>query len=447
MKNHIGTKLKIGLAAIASLALAPAGKGQAVDSLLNKLVEKGVLTQTEAKDLKEQVNSDFSKAYQVKTGLPDWVTSLKLTGDVRGRFEGFYADAKSGTGEDLFKDRPRFRYRARLGLVATLVNDFEAGVRLSSSEPQENNFGGDPISGNTTFQNNASYKFVFLDRAYGKWSPKFGPLNTSTTIGKMENPFQVSEMVFDFDYSPEGIAQQFKFAINDANTLSLNLAGFVLDELGGDSDDPYLLGAQLRWNGKFTPMFDATVGLAAFLIDNEEALTPANIPNIGRGNRPGAQFNPIYVDAGFGITLQDFPAYRGSFPIRVTGEYLYNPAMDDRNQGFGAGFSLGKSGKKGTWEVSYKYKYIGADAWFDEFVDSDFGVLRPTVSGAGTLTAVSYASGTNVRGHVLRAAYSPSDAFTLGVAYSLTRLIDKSGAPDPDDLETGRLQVDALWRF
>lgn len=439
----------LGLAALASLAAAQCGRAQSADALLDKLVQKGVLTQQEAEELKEQADGDFTRAHQVKSGLPDWVTTLKLTGDLRGRFEGFYASPENADGNDIFKDRSRFRYRARIGVVATLMDNFEAGVRLSSSE-RSDNFGGDPISGNTTFADNGSYKFVFIDRAYGKWSPTFGALVSSTTIGKMENPFLVSDMVFDNDYSPEGIAQQFRFPVNDVHSLNLNLAGFVLDELSSDSDDPYLLGAQLRWTAKFNPMFDATIGVAGFMIDNEETLLtpPTNIPNIGRGNTStNAQFNPIVVDAGLGFTMESFPRYSGPFPIRIVGEYINNPAAEESNQGFMGGLSLGRAGKRGTWEVSYRYKYIGADAWFDEFPDSDFGTLRPAVSGAGALTGVDYRSGTNVRGHVFRASFSPSDAWTLGVTYFLTRLIGSGGAPEDADLETGRLQVDALWRF
>ena len=125
---------------------------------------------------------------------------------------------------------------------------------------------------------------------------------------------------------------------------------------------------------------------------------------------------------------------------------MENLAIDDRNQGFAFGATFGKAGKKGLWELSYRYKYQAANFWYEEFTDSDFGVLRPTVT-AGELTAVSYSSGTNLRGHVMRASYSPSDAMTLGVTYFLTENIDSGGAPDDGDLQTGRLQVDAMWRF
>lgn len=87
-----------------------------------------MLTEQEAKELKQEANQDFTKAYQVKSGLPEWVTSLKLGGDFRGRYEGFF-------GEDpAFKERTRLRYRVRAGLTATLKDNFEVGFRLTSDE-------------------------------------------------------------------------------------------------------------------------------------------------------------------------------------------------------------------------------------------------------------------------------------------------------------------------
>lgn len=452
MKRH--TKMaQYGIAAAAALMLAQSGQGQSADALLKKLVEKGVLTQKEADDLRKDTDANFTKAYNVRAGLPSWITSMKLSGDLRGRFESFYAHAEDADGNDLFKDRVRFRYRARIGVVAKMLDNLEAGVRLTSSDPAES-FGGDPISGNTTWQNNGAFKFVFIDRAYGKWAPTFGDLGVAITAGKMENPFVVSDMVFDPDYAPEGIAVQLGYNLNDQHSLKFNTAGFILDELSSDSDDPYLLGAQVRWDSKLTKALELTLGVSAFMIDNEEALTDTAVPNINRGNTRNvggaltAQFNPIWVDAGLTFNLDHFPAYSGPFPIRIVGEYMNNLAESDHNEGFAGGISFGKSGKKGQWDLSYRFKYVSANAWYEEFEESDFGALRPTVNPAnGALTAVSYNAGTNLRGHYLRASYSPSDAMTLGLNYILVEPIDSGGAANDEDLLTGRLQIDAMWRF
>lgn len=123
-------------------------------------------------------------------------------------------------------------------MVATIKDNFEVGLRLTSSEPT-GTVGGDPISGNTSFQDNASKKFIYLDMAYGKWSfINTKALTESITIGKMENPFVFSDMVFDGDYTPEGAGYNLTFRANDVHTLKLNAGAFVLDELGGDSKDP-----------------------------------------------------------------------------------------------------------------------------------------------------------------------------------------------------------------
>src|SRR5262245_57401665 len=221
------------LAAMAAGTVAAALYGvnvqaQSSDALLDKLVDKGILSVKEANDLRQEMDAGFRKSYQVKSGMPDWVTALKINGDFRARYEFFGSQNNSDLGNDgidnnnAFVDRHRFRYRLRLGMVATIKDNFEVGLRLTSSEANAG-FGGDPISGNTTFQDNGSKKFVFIDLAYAKWSfINTKPLTESITVGKMENPFTFSDMVFDPDYSPEGAAYNLVYRLNDVHTFKLN---------------------------------------------------------------------------------------------------------------------------------------------------------------------------------------------------------------------------------
>src|SRR5882762_5916540 len=130
--------------AAVSVALSTAAQAQSADALIDKLVEKGILTTKEANELREEADKNFTTSYQVKSGMPDWVTSLKFNGDFRGRLEGFYSDNSA------FVDRNRFRYRLRFGAVATIHNNFEVGLRLTSSDAAGGFTEGDPISGNTT---------------------------------------------------------------------------------------------------------------------------------------------------------------------------------------------------------------------------------------------------------------------------------------------------------
>ncbi|HOK76349.1 MAG TPA: putative porin [Verrucomicrobiota bacterium] len=140
--------------------------------------------------------------------------------------------------------------------------------------------------------------------------------------------------------------------------------------------------------------------------------------------------------------MDSVPMYSGPFPISLFGEYLNNPAAQSKNDGWAVGIVFGKSGKKGLWDISYQYRFLAADALYEEFTESDFGanyVAAPIGGSRG------YGNGTNVRGHIVRGQFSPYDHLTIAVTYFLTELIDET--PDLSDSGTGRLQVDATLKF
>jgi hypothetical protein len=333
---------------------------------------------------------------------------------------------------------------------------------LTSSEPTQNgNFGGDPIAGNTTFDSNASKKFVYVDLAYAKWSP----VNTrdwsgSTTFGKMENPFVFTSLVFDADYTPEGIGFQTAYRITDKHSARLNLGGFVLNEVGASSaTDVYMGGAQFLVNSTWSKQIATMVGVAGIgiLHADGQGLNNNEVPNVTRGNtrNPNGnlayQFNPIVGDSFITFTLDHFPLFNGAFPIRVGGEVIYNPAAPSSadNYGYTAGVQFGKSGKKGTWDVSYQYRWLGANAWYEEVVDSDFGALYQVAQPNSTTPPGAfpggYFAGTNVKGHMVRLTYSPYDPLTFTFSWYCTQLIDP--VPAGSDSDMNRVQADATWKF
>jgi hypothetical protein len=462
-------KLTPIVVALAAMSGGAAVHGQSADALIDKLVQKGILTTKEANDLRDEADKGFTQAYQVKTGLPDWVTSLRLGGDFRARYDGTYnpqLDPNAAAGTAPIDDRHRFRYRLRYGAVATLRDDFEVGFRLTSSEAQ-GTFGGDPISGNTSFADNGSKKFVFIDQAYARWNGLHtASLTGSLTVGKMENPFVFSEMIFDPDYTPEGAAINLAYNVAEGHVLKFNGAGFMLDELSGDANDPYLLGAQLRWDAVWMPKLQSSVGAALLSIVNakspfsNEGLSSANVPDVNGGNSRSATTTPaasttldntfttFVADASVTYNLESFPMYSGAFPIRVGGEYARNLLASSRNEAYSFGVTFGKSGKKGLWDLSYKYKELQGDFWYEELVDSDFGAFYQTSSKFATGTG--YKSGTNLRGHVVKAQYSLFDSFTLGATVFIANVIDTvAGGPIPAsyDSDVTRVQIDAIWKF
>jgi hypothetical protein len=293
--------------------------------------------------------------------------------------------------------------------------------------------------------------------------------------GKMENPFQVSEIVFDPDYTPEGIGFQLGYNISDKQALKFNGGLFSVLEVNqgaagppvtSGSKDTYLYGAQLRWESAWTPKWASSVGVGVYGLSDQQNLGSTTIPNVSQGNTrigvgalflPTSAFNPIATDASVTYTMESFPYYPGAFPVKLMGEYINNvagtpiPALGTgssgagkrRNEAYSIGMTLGKSGKKGTWDLTYKWKNLEANYWYEEVVDSDHGAWYHTTVPTGG--AAGYGAGTNIRGHYMRAAYSPTDSLTLACTYYLFDLIDKPVGANFS--QAGRIQIDAAFKF
>jgi hypothetical protein len=224
--------------------------------------------------------------------------------------------------------------------------------------------------------------------------------------------------------------------------------GFVLDEVNPGTTDPVLSGAQARWDAMWSKHISTSFGVAGFSINNRQELVNGAVPNANRGNTrnanlaPAYDFNPIYADGGITFTLDEFPTYPGAFPITLSGDYVNNPAAPTDNQGYSVGLTLGKAGKKGTWEVAYRWTELQADAWFEELTESDFGAYYQAAPAGG---AIGYGAGTNVRGHNLKLSYSPYDSLLLSASCFYTDLINKS--PAGSESKTARVLLDASVKF
>jgi hypothetical protein len=438
-------KWTVGLVAIAAVVSQVInGHAQSVDSLLDKLVDKGVLSVKEANELREESDNDFTKAYSVKSGMPDWVKSLKFNGDARARFERFDADNPAAV------ERNRLQYRLRAGFTAAMTDRMELGFRLAS----EGDTAGNQISSNQTFDNNGRKKGVVIDMVYGKWKAiDTSDWSLALTAGKMEMPLTISSAYIDRDYTPEGFAQQLRWNPTAKHTLNLTGSEFVMEEDGGGSLDSWMFAGQLRLTSEWTAHFKTSVGVMGLIITETDALRPSRGQlDIGEGNTriggfatnaPTADFEPIIVDADATYTLDEFPLYPTAFPITVGGSFLHNPGASAENNGYNAFIQFGKAGKKKTWEIGYEYRVLEADAMYEELPESDFNAFTQTARMTGGRSG--FVNGTNVRGHIIRAGYSPFDSLTLNVTYWLTQNILET--PAVSDSDATRLQVDAVLKF
>ena len=155
---------------------------QKIKALEERLDQKVKVVDRKRELDSEAADAKFKEATS-KFKTPEWLTSVRLVNDLRLRYDAAYAPDSD------FVTRSRIRPRLRLGAIATLNDDFEIGLRLASSPSVGKDSGGDPLSTNQTFEDNASRKPVGVDWAFARWTPIHTPkLTGSFTIGKMENP-------------------------------------------------------------------------------------------------------------------------------------------------------------------------------------------------------------------------------------------------------------------
>jgi hypothetical protein len=433
---HIKPIYSLVLAAaglIAAPGLVSTAQAQSADALIDKLVDKGILSVDEAQALRDEADKDFTRTFASKTGMPEWVTALKMNGDFRARYEGIYQHANTGAGA-FTEDRHRLRYRARLGFTATMTDQFEVGLRLASGDGAAGN--SDPLSTNTTLDNNGSKKAVNIDLAYAKWTPR--PW-VALEAGKMNNAFWMTEMVFDGDYTPEGAQEKFIYVINDSHTLAFTSGQFVIDENfsgtgAAPNNDTFLFVNQVDWTAKWSPHASSRLaaGLMNFMNQRNNTVASGNATGVNTAlNGTVPNITPFVARGEFTYTLESFPFFPGAFPITPMAEYANNITHDGAgNDAFNVGVAFGSAKVKKGWQVSYNYKDIGAFAVWAGLNDSDFGVR-----GSG---------GTDVRGHVIKASYKPYDPIVVNFTYIITERITLPGtAKEGQD----RLQFDLVWAF
>ena len=171
-----------------------------------------------------------------KTAAEKWklstpITELELYGDVRLRYEyrGGQTDddaalgktANGTAGHDDWLERQRERYRIRLGLRGTLMDDWFFGLRLETgANPRSTNVTfGDDTSGSSSNVNNLPFSKVndgiFVGQAYVGYK---GFKDITLTGGRMANPFVSTPMIWDPDINPEGLAEQWKHTFSFGET-------------------------------------------------------------------------------------------------------------------------------------------------------------------------------------------------------------------------------------
>lgn len=409
-----------------------------MDVLINKLVEKGILTHPEAgkllKEMQEEGNRQEATVREVATEvaretatktakeeaksnlakLPKWVDKIKLKGDFRLRYQ--YQDKKTDSGEKT--DRKRGRYRWRFGAIADVTEDCQVGFGLASGS-------GDPRSTNQTFANDFETPDARIDYAYAQYKP-FKWLKL--VGGQMKNPlYRVKDLMWDSDIRPQGVATPVKYHWNDSDYFFVTPALFILDEYkADDKSDPYMFVLQPGIKMNINKSFWFKVAGSWYLNTNVDG---TNFKYSSGTNTTDINGNLIYDYSALAIGGEFGFKFGGPVPRLIFfGQFVKSDA-DDNEKGWLAGVKFGHKVKKfPDWEMSYNYRKLEKDAWPDFLPDSDF-----------------YGGKTNAKGHEVAFKLGLAKHVDFAIDYYYTEKIDYAPGltSEPENL----VQVDLKFKW
>lgn len=385
------------------------------------------------------------------------LTELELYGDARIRYE--YRGGRLPSGGQFGQDHPndwyereRERYRLRIGLRGTLLDDWFFGVRLeTSTNPRSTNvtFGDD--SSNGPFAKNSDG--INVGQAYFGYK---GFPGLTLTGGKFAVPFVNTTMVWDDDINVEGLAEQYKHTFVFGGgppppPTSFSKGGKAI--VAGPPPEPFLKLDIFANFGQFVyddanpenpigprPTVTQPITHETQLVPNHDAFllgwqvgARLEFPHIcyfqfaptlynytGNGDTfnihfsgdPGGNQNGINS-----LLVFDMPTEFGwklwNIPMRVFGDFATNFEADDRAAAAGhvggggqryayeIGLGVGQLKKKRDWEVKAWWQHTEQFALDPNLVDSDI-----------------FDSRVNMEGPAIKAGYMLADAIVFNLTYS-----------------------------
>ncbi len=278
------------LAAIVLLPLQPLGAQTSSDSdrleklerAVQQLEQRNAELESEVKSLKKQTTASAAPAAEgpmkkkitndgktyVETSVPleksaadKWklstpITELELYGDVRLRYEyrggetdddsPLGAHANGTAGHDDWQERERERYRIRLGLRGTLMDDWFFGIRLETSQnPRSTNVTfGDDTSGSSSATNNGPFSKVSDGINVGQAYVGYRGFPDIVLMGgkmPLNMVLTTTRMVWDDDINPEGLSEQWKHSFSFGSTGD-EVASYSKDgkEMPAPKSEPWL---------------------------------------------------------------------------------------------------------------------------------------------------------------------------------------------------------------
>lgn len=439
-------------------AVGAIGKEQA-EKISARVIEE--VREDISEQVREAINDELSAEAGTPFEVPEWTKRIRLSGDIRLRYEGNRFDENndlfakpSSPGETMNSrvDQSYLKYRVRFGAEAKVSDGLDAQLRLSTGSTSN------PVSTNSTFSDYLNKDSVVLDLAYLKWKP----LDWVTVYGgRMPNPWFSTDLVWDSDLAFEGISVTGKREVSGPWSAFMTAGAFPLQQYDLSTDGKWLVAGQLGLERKDSKGVGARIGAAYYDFSNlTGVMNDPLYPNANdwtaplfmqKGNtlfniNPLAASQAEYklalasdfkelnltgaLDIGFWdpfhvVFLFDFVKNLGfdkSEVVQRNGE----PDTPEGTTGYQLGVTLGYPAIKeaSQWKAYLNYKRLEGDAVVDAFTDSDF-----------------HLGGTNAQGWVIGGDY----AFTKNSWLTLRWLSANEIGGSPLAIDV--FQVDITARF
>jgi Putative porin len=215
--------------ALAGLVALTTSAGFADDqALIDALVRKGILSQKDADTIESEVskNPAVVPAPSSPLKLAPWIKELKLSGDLRLRYQWDEEQAQepsaapsnptptpipslrnptptltaSPNGRNHVAQRSRWRFRLRLNAEMKFDGGFFGGVSLTTYNQATN--------ANQTYTGGFQNYGIYLSKAFLGWN---GYPGLTLIAGKFDNPFYATDLFWDPNIYPQGLVERIDF--------------------------------------------------------------------------------------------------------------------------------------------------------------------------------------------------------------------------------------------
>lgn len=316
------------------------------------------------------------------------IPGLDVSGDMRVRQEWNFVDGR---------DRSRSAVRARLRAVYKIDDHFAVGTQIATGDPD------DPNSTDVTLGNFVDDFQASLDQAWIRYSN--GGL--TAYAGKFPQQFQRTDMLWDGDVSPQGVAAGYGANIGKARVDARGL-WFVIDEasVARDSD---MLGGQLALSAPLAADFRAGL-TGSYYHYRLGSVTGADAGDF-RGNllSGGRYLSDFHLIEGIG-TL-GWSGLSEHWPLSFTADYVKNlGAAVAGDTAFNLEFAAGRVAKPGDWRLAYNYSEVEVDSVLAAFSHDNIDLS------------------TNYQLHGVGIGYVPADHLQLDLLWYHYRPLDPAYA-------------------